>query len=209
LINYTLAGIDEKYYLRYPGFYGAKWAEPDLADLKNKLQMVIKDQKLSQKKALKAKHEVTRFNDIHVSEYLIKRLSDPLLQQTQSSGSPQLFERLMPLYYPALKKKDIHKISRSDFKKKIKSVLIVGTGYRARKAFDYIFYQSGIKNIFFLDNNLMPYSNNNFSSLYLKNARDIKEKVEIVVLAVNIKHLSQIYFSFINIIDSIPVYIFD
>jgi glycosyltransferase involved in cell wall biosynthesis len=209
LIDHKLVGIEEDYYLKYPGFFGADWAEPELDDLKNSMQLVFKDRKLPQKKARQAKQDVMQFNDNIVSECMIKRLSNPLPPKN-NIGSPNVFERLMPLFYPDLHaQKDVGQINRTDFKKKINSVLILGTGHRSREAFDYIFFHCGIKNIFFLDHDLQPYSPKNFSLSNLPRVGDIEKKAEIVVLAVNIKMLRQIYHSLINKIDSIPIYIFD
>jgi len=210
LIDYKLIDVDKRYYLKYPGFFGAKWAEPDVNDLKNKMLLVVKDHKQAKNKIQESKNEVIQFKTGIVSNKLIDRFDNPLPKKKGIKNLTQVFERLMPLYYPDLKtKKDVCRINRCDFKKKIDSLLIVGSGYRARKVFDYFIHQAGIRRIFFLNEKLEPYSDMNLQALDLTSILNNMERIDIAVFAVNIKILKETYDSFISVVKSVPIYIFD
>ena len=83
LVDFKLKDVEKRFYLKYPGFYGSKWAEPDTEDLKKKMKAVYTSYKLALNKAEQAKKDVLRFDIKKVIPLLVQRLSLP--QTLQSS----------------------------------------------------------------------------------------------------------------------------
>ena len=183
-VDFRLNEVQKRYYLKYPGFYGSRWAEPDEEDLIRKMKDVYSKRRRAKQKAERAKKDVREFDMDKVTGLVIKRLSKGAEKTVLKSEPASLFERLFPVYYPDIKKSDdIPERSRSDFRKKPESAAIIGSGNSYDRAFKYVYRKLGIKRICFLENELTQERILRFPSGEAAGIESIKDKADIIIIA--------------------------
>jgi glycosyltransferase involved in cell wall biosynthesis len=195
-IKYKLVEIEKKHFLKYPGFYGSKWAEPDVEDLKKIMKFVYNQFSVAQKKAEKGKKDVLKFKKENTVKSVIERLGNPLLKNTHEKDCLNLFERLFPIYYPDINSfSNVSQRNRKDFKKNINSCLIYGKGKAFKRAINFIKNRIGIRQVYSCDVGF-----NLFNKL--------EYQFDIIVIAENVTEVNVAYNNLIKNIDTIPIYVF-
>lgn len=210
LIKYQLKDVGPEHYLRYPGFYGSQWAEPDIRDLKRKMIQVIDKHFRKAEKREQAFRLPERYGIDQVCRRIIERLSDPLPARQDGPRDPNLFERLFPIYYPHMRTgEDVYRLNRQAFDTPVESVGILGTGPQARRVFQYIGREMGVPNILFIDER--PEGNRFLNRPFrrLSGFSPVRDPVDLIVMGVRLQRLEQMFNRLINQVDSLPVYCFD
>jgi len=196
LIKYKLIDIEKKHFLKYPGFYGSKWAEPDVEDLKKIMKFVYNQFSVARKKGEKGKKDVLKFKKENTVKSVIERLGNPLLKNIHEKGCLNLFERLFPIYYPDINSfSEVSQRNRKDFKKNINSCLIYGKGKAFKRAINFIKNGIGIRQVYSCDVDF-----NLFNKL--------EYQFDIIVIAENVTGLNVAYKNLIKNIDTVPIYVF-
>jgi glycosyltransferase involved in cell wall biosynthesis len=196
LIKYKLVEIEKRHFLKYPGFYGSKWAEPDVEDLKKIMKFVYNQFSVARKKAEKGKKDVLKFKKENIVKSVMERLRNPLLKNTHEKSCLNLFERLFPIYYPDIN--SFNKVSqrnRKDFKNNINSCLIYGKGKAFKRAVNFIKNRVGIRQIYSCDVGFNIFNKSEY-------------QFDIIIIAENVTELNMAYKNLIKNIDTIPIYVF-
>ncbi|MCK4836001.1 MAG: glycosyltransferase family 4 protein [Candidatus Aminicenantes bacterium] len=210
LIQYKLVDVDRDDYIRYPGFYGSRWAEPDLEDLKKNMLQVYNDYGYALKKSNRARQQVETFRIEKISRLMIERFENPLPARVYPEKKPNLFERLLPLYYPDLKfRDDVLRFNQQAFQSHIESVAIFGIGQRARHIFHYVNQEAGIKNILFVDDQVAVDTFLNCPLVDINRFSAKKDPVDLIIIGAKLNQLGDIFNRLICQIDTLPVYVFD
>lgn len=187
LIDYRLVGVAERFYLKYPGFYGSQWAEPDRGDLIRKMRQVFKNPAAAGPKMAQARKDVERFDKQHIAGIILERLARPLERTTLVPSPPALAERLYPLYYPGLKSMaEVAHRNRQAFLKPVRSLALVGKGHALRRALHFL--QPKVKIEMGIPRPGQP--------------------VDILVMAETLKDVEPTFYEVREKIDSLPIYLF-
>jgi len=196
LIKYKLVEIEKKHFLKYPGFYGSKWAEPDVEDLKRIMKFVYNQFSKAWGKAEKGKKDVLKFKKESIVKSVVERLRNPLLKNIHEKNCLNLFERLFPVYYPDINSfNKVTQRNRKDFKKNINSCLIYGKGKSFKRAIDFIKNRVGIKQVYSCDVGFNIFNKS-------------EHQFDIIVIAENVAGVNMAYKNLIKKIDTIPIYVF-
>jgi len=210
LIKYRLVDVAPAHYLRYPGFYGARWAEPDEEDLKRQMRCVMKEPGLARNRALQARRDIRKLAAARVCESVIRRLKHPFLPPARDGGSRSLFTRLFPIHYPGGPGRDeIRRMSRSDFRKPVLSVALAGRGGTLKRAHNYLSETVGAEGVVLLKwSNWEPqWQGHRARSLEDFNPR--RRTVAGVVLACGVDDVPEGFRALEGVLDCLPVYVFD
>jgi hypothetical protein len=210
LIEYKIVDVQAKYYLRYPGFFGSQWAEPDVGHFKSLLHKLYRNYDHALNKARRAQLDVDMLNTGRTSRSVMDRLKNPLQITPEIVEQPQIFDRLFPLYYPGIRRgSDVIELSRLDFKREIKSIAVYGTGKHLNRAIDFLFRQSGFRNIVVIPAEECRVSYPQLPHIELQQFSIKRIAVDIVILALKLKDLRDHFFQVVKGIDSCPIYYFD
>lgn len=187
LIDYRLKDVEERFYLKYPGFYGAKWAEPDRGDLIRKMRQIFKNPATAGPKIAQARKDVERFDKQHIAHIILERLARPVDKTNLLPSPPALTERLYPLYYPGLTSMDeVAHRNRQAFLKPVRSLALVGKGQALRRAVHFL--QPGVKIEMGIPRPRQP--------------------VDMLVMAETLKDVEPTFYEVREKIDSLPIYLF-
>ena len=210
LIKFKLVDIESDHYLRYPGFFGSQWAEPDIEDLKANLLTLYQRYADALIKASRARVDAVKWNVEKTSQSIMDRLNHRLPSFFKLAEKPNLFERLFPLYYPRLQHSDdVFTLSQQDFNKKIKSVAVYGASAVRGRVVDFLHRIMRIPDIVLIESGVQQAKYRHFTRVELSRFSKRKTPVDIIVIAVKLKDLRTHFFRLLNQIDSIPVYYFD
>ena len=210
LIEYKIVDVQAQHYLRYPGFFGSQWAEPDVCHLKSVLKKLYRKYGHALIKAERAKLDVEPFNDDRTSRSVMDRLENPLSLTPDIVEKSQIFYRLFPLYYPGIRGgSDVFELNRLDFKKEIKSIAVYGAEKHLNRAIDFLYRQSGFRNIVVIpaDERRVPYRQ--LTNCELRHFSGSRAAADIIILAVKLSDLKTRFFRVISQIDTCPIYFFD
>ena len=208
LVNYNRVDVEKLLYLKYPGFYGSKWAEPDTEDLKKKMKDVHTNYKLALKKAEQAKKDIRRFDIKTITPLIVQQLKNLKKRDPLKYLKPNLFERLFPLYYPDVNNTDVSKRNMEDFNKKIESVAIIGSGFTYERAFHFVANNVGIKKLCYLENQTASEKFLRFPFGGGVGLDQITDSADLVIIAENIKNVDQTFHRIIKTTHSVPIYVF-
>lgn len=210
LCSYKLVDVPETGYLESPGFFGARWAETDPENLKQQLLEVFHNRGLARQKAVKARDDVRCFSPDRVAAQVMERMKKPLPKKVTGNFRVNMFERLFPVYYPKLSTRyPVYVRHRNDFRKKVRSVAISGTGYPVRKAFYFVSRQAGIKDIIFLSGEAGNTHRCGHPQVELRRFSPRQRPVDVIIIAEKLRNVSQAFHSLIGQVDTIPIYVFD
>jgi len=187
LIKFRLRFVNQEEYLKYPGFYGSKWAEPNVNDLIDKMSYVI-DNKNNLNFNLKK--YLFKYNSEIINSF-INKISDFELRDINNNVSLNVFRFLFPIYYPYLKDlEDVSLLSKNDFTKKIKKVIILG-----KKKLNYDFYY------------ILRFNNIDFKLIDVNELNGINfNKYELIIINSKLKNLKDIFYKIINTSQNLPIY---
>ena len=210
LLDYKLVDVDQQYYLKFPGFYGSQWAEPDPEDLALKMEKVIKDHRSASARALQARKDIVAFSAKNICRMIISRLNESTKREPLSSYQPiNIFEKLFPVYYPqTINGSTIGTRNLQDFSQEADSLALTGNSHALNRAYHFFCSDMGIKNIYFLEvekgnKNLHPHLEQNKIPLH-----QVASVTNLIVIADKITGLSSLYHAIINQVDTLPIYVF-
>jgi hypothetical protein len=209
-VKYRLVDVAPEFFLRYPGFYGARWAEPDVGDLKKQMRRVWKNRTLSAVRTRRALQDVQRFASSKVCEEILRRLNDPLELPGRTGQAANLFSRLFPVFFPGNPGgEEIRRLAEADFGRRIASVALAGQGPALHRAADCVTRVVGIKNVVFLKLEDGDDSPANLGSVKLQNFNPESHPVDAVILACYVERVADYYHTILNHTDTLPLYVFD
>lgn len=210
LIQYEMVDVQAEHYLRYPGFFGSQWAEPDISHLKSTMQNVYRNYDNALIKSRRAQLDVEMLNVEKASRSILDRLENPLNIQPEFDRQPHILERLFPLYYPGIRAgPDVFELNQMDFQKEIKSIAVYGIGKHLNRAIDFFYRQSGLRNIVVIpaDDVRIPFKH--LTQIKLQQFSEKRFPVDIVILTVKLGDLRDHFFRVIGQNDTYPIYFFD
>ena len=210
LIECKIVDVQAKYYLRYPGFFGSQWAEPDVDHLKASLQKLYLNYDHALNKARRAQLDVDMLNTGRTSRSVMDRLKNPLQIKPDIVEQPQIFDRLFPLYYPGIRSgSDVGELNRLDFERELKFIAVYGTGKHLNRAIDFLYRQSGFRDIVVIPAEECSVSYRQLAHIELQQFSVKRVAVDIVILALKLKDLRDHFFQVMSRIDTCPIYYFD
>jgi len=210
LIDYKLVDVDTQYYLKYPGFYGSSWAEPDIDDLKYKMKTIFQNKQFARAKTQQASSDVKQYQEQKIVSQIIQRLENPRpfsikARHLQSS----VFHNLYPIYYPKIScQTEVGLRSSQDFKRPISALALAGNGYHLHRALHTLSANQTIKKIYHLNLNNTAAAKSPLASFPNLDIEEISKKVDIVVLAAKLSRIPQIYRIILAKVDSLPLYVY-
>jgi len=199
-LRYKLKKIEEQYFLKYPGFYGASWAEPDLHHLKSLLKQIFQFPAAAGNKVEQAYQDLKKMSQKDIAGEISNRLSKPLDKIPPTTAS-YLIERLFPLFYPGNNDtgQNVFK-NKQDFYRVPQSAALVGARRHLARAAHFCKYQEGIKQLLFPGESPRSYTSCTWD--------EVKKKAGIVIIADKINHLPCHYYKTLEMSKGIPIYFF-
>jgi len=208
LIDYQLQHVQEKHYLKFPGYYGAKWSEPSLEHLQRILKRVVTDKQLRERLSKQAQGDIQKFSKISVCGKILDRCRYPLPTAEKNIRPGTIWNHLFPVYFPRIETLDqVQKRHKLDQARTLYHIALLGRAPALKRALQVLTKQADIgitiiRNPFDNTGSKLP---GHYSILPLES---MVGKVDTVILADNIQHISQLYQYVLNTMDTHPVYVF-
>lgn len=181
LIDFRLSDVPSEGYLKNPGFYGARWAEPDIDHLKTLMKEIKKNPGIGHSKILRGRQDMRRFSGEKIGKQMMDRFHAPLPKNSSRGISSLIGERLYPVH-PRCPEK--HRFSED------LSVGLIGGGVPLRKA---VHFFKGL----------------NVSLHTFEKSGLFRKTVDILVIADFLKNIPSLYHHLVRRESSLPIYVFD